>query len=563
MALLARSPPSSRLVRRPAGGLILARRPPWPLLLVALASFAAVALPVGYLLYSAVGGPDRSSSTLEIWLAEWPRVSRSLQLVAGVLAVDLVLGVTLAWLTVRTNLWGRRLFVVLCVCPLAVPAYIAAYALLSVGGNNGVLVGLLGLDSPVLARLFAPEADGPLRVPRVSGYWGALVALAGYNLPYLFLPVRAALIPLDPALGEVARSLGRRRWQIGLRVILPQILPAVLAGSFLVALHVIADFGVVSLMRYDTLSASIYTRYQSFDTAGAARLALLVVALATLFAIFEMAILRRRRLDRAAFGTARRSEPTRLGFWQVPAIVLCLLVFAWTAALPALVAGYWMTRLDVTSQTVDQILRALTGSWTAGLPAAFCAAAVATPIAWLSARYPSRVGFVAERLPMVGYAVPGLAFGLSLILLCTAPWVPDPVYHAIYQSLPLLVFAYTFHFLAEAVGPIRSSALQTSPRLEEAARSLGRGRLATFAWVTFPLLRHGLIVAVVLVFLSCMKELPLTILLSPIGLETLAARAWDHTENAEFARAAPFALTILASSVGLVALLLWGDRRTP
>jgi iron(III) transport system permease protein len=286
----------------------------------------------------------------------------------------------------------------------------------------------------------------------------------------------------------------------------------------------------------------------------------LVVTLAILLVTWEMYLLRGARLDRSAFGSPRVASLRRLGWCQIPAVGFCLLIFGLCTLLPAATSAFWMTRLFRIEAEVN-IWPALRGSIQGSLPAAVLATAWAIPLAWLSVRYPSRLGYLLQRLPVVGYAVPALAFGLSLIVFCSAEWVPDVVYHALYQTLPLLVFAYTVHFLAEAVGPVRSSLMLASPRLEETSRALGRGKLYTMCWVTLPLLRHGLIVAAALVFLSCMKELPLTMLLSPPGMETLAQSAWDHTENAQFAQAAPYALTILVSSTLLVSLLLW-ERRT-
>jgi len=212
--------------------------------------------------------------------------------------------------------------------------------------------------------------------------------------------------------------------------------------------------------------------------------------------------------------------------------------------------------------TFDQVRSALIDSVKCSFPAALLATALAIPIALLRARYPSRRSFLLERLPYIGYATPALAFALSLILVCLwgfpdgLQWLGDALYH----SLPLLVYAYALHFLAEAVGPIRSSLYLAGPRLEEASRALGCGRWKTFRRVTVPALRHGLIVAAALVFLSCMKELPLTMLLSPTGTTTLATEVWSNSEEGNYAKVAPFALTILVFSAIFVGVLLLQGR---
>lgn len=528
--------------------------PPWYLLLPALLSAAAVLVPLSYLAIRAVGGPDQLEPLLTPVNAR--RLGNTLGLAAAVLVVTTLLAVPMAWLSVRTRLLGRRLLSVLAVLPLAVPGYVMAYALLSLGGDDGVLVRWLGAESAWLAPWRRADTG---TLPRVSGFGGALLALSAVNLPYLYLTVRAAMRDLDPALEEAARSLGQRPLTVWFGVVAPQLLPAFLAGALLVVLHVIADFGVVSLMRFDTFSAVLYAKYHAFDAANASRVALLLLLVAGVFIAAEMLLLSRLRLDRAGSGGLRRRARRPLGWGQVPALALFAVVIGLTVAVPLLTVSFWMARLGEVP-IWGRVFAALADSVRASLPAAVLATAVATPIALLRARYPSPLSFVAERLPFLGYAAPALAFALSLIMLVSADWMPDRLFGWFYQSLPLLVLAYLLHFLAEAVGPVRASVYLASPRLEEASRALGRGAGATLWRVTVPVLRNGLLVSLALVFLSCLKELPLTMLLAPIGFESLAMHVWGYSENAEFARAAPFALAILAVSALFVAVLLLSGR---
>ncbi len=532
--------------------------PPWYLLLPALLSAAAVVLPLTYLVVRALGGVGELEPLLTQLNAR--RLVNTLGLSAAVLAVVSLLAIPMAWLSVRTELFARRSLSVLAVLPLAVPGYVMAYALLSLGGDDGVLVRWLGAESWWLAPFRRPETG---ILPRVSGFSGALLALSAVNLPYMYLTVRAAMRDLDPALEEAARSLGQRPSRVWFGVVAPQLLPAFLAGALLVVLHVIADFGVVSLMRFDTFSAVLYAKYNAFDAANASRVALLLLMVAGLFIAAEMLLLSRLRLDRAGSGGRRRRVRRKLGWGQAPALVLFALVIGMTVLVPILTVGFWMGRLGEVP-IWGRVFAALGDSMRASLPAAVLATAVATPIALMRARFPSPLSFIAERLPFLGYATPALAFALSLIMLFSADWMPDVLFGWFYQSLPLLVLAYLLHFLAEAVGPVRSSVYLASPRLEEASRALGRGPGATFWRVTVPVLRNGLLVSLALVFLSCMKELPLTMLLAPIGFESLAMNVWDHSENAEFARAAPFALAILlVSALFTAVLLLSGRDRVP
>jgi iron(III) transport system permease protein len=495
-------------------------------------------------------------------------LANTMLLAGGVLLITTFLALPLAWLTVRTTLAARRFWSVLAVMPLAIPGYVTAYALLSLGG---------AYDS-VLGNLFNWQ------IARPRGYLGALLALSAYNLPYMFLTLRAAMQDLDPSIEEAARSLGRGRIGVICSIVLPQLAPAFLAGAMLVILHVVADFGVVSLMQYDTFSLKLWNAFTSEGTTGAAPYALTLTLVSCVFIVIEMAFLRKLRLDRAGVGVARKQAMFRLGWLQLPVCLAMAALFVLSVVVPAGTVIYWMGRIEglkvigdfawtiwnaivpaawehaVESSQGAVLAGALWSSFVVSFPAAVCTTLLAVPIALMRARYPSRTSFLLERLPFVGYAVPALAFGLSLVVLCNAKWVPDWFYRLFYQSLPLVVVAYAFHFLAEAVGPVRSSMYMASPKLEEASRSLGRGRVATFFRVTLPVLRHGLIVSMALVFLSCMKELPLTAILSPPGFETLAWSAWDRTNNVQFAEAAPFALAILIFSAAFVGVLLLEGR---
>lgn len=500
--------------------------------------------------------------------SNFTRLTNTLLLAGGVLAIVTALAAPMAWLTSRTNMPGRRWLSVLGVLPLAIPGYVMAFALKSVGGYGGVFSEMTG------SIVTAP-----------TGYWGSLLCLSAYNLPYMFLTLRAAMFNIDPSLEEAARSLGHGRSRVISSVLVPQLLPAFLAGAMLVILHVIADFGVVSLMRFETLSFDLYYKLESSDLTNASRSGLLLLGLASVFIAVEMFFLRGLRLDRAGTGssrerTSRLSMPTK-----VIGLTLFLVVFTTSVVGPTATVIYWAARSaeEVQPTAADddlanffenegagfqeepvamKVRSALIDSVKCSFPAALLAAALAIPIALLRARYPSRRSFLLERLPYVGYATPALAFALSLILFCLwgfpswLQWLGD----ALYQSLPLLVYAYALHFLAEAVGPIRSSLYLAGPRMEEASRSLGSGRWKTFWRVTVPVLRHGLIVATALVFLSCMKELPLTMLLSPTGTHTLAMEVWSYSEEGLYGKVAPFALTILLFSAAFVGILLLRGR---
>ena len=528
--------PAPRLRRlRPARGTL----PAW-------AAGLGVLVPLGFLLVAAGTGDSVSVRETVLRPKTFAVAGRTLGLAAAVLAATTVLALPAAFLVVRTDLRFRRLLSVLLVLPLAVPGYLLAFALLSVGGRYGAAARLAGFE-----------------LPRLQGFTGAVMALTLYNFPYLFLAFRTALRRLDPSLHEAARVLGRGPWRAFYEAELPQLRPAFLAGGLIVVLHVLGDFGVVSLMRYETFSVLLYGSL-SFAPAYAAWIAIMMLGTAGGFILLEYRLVRGRRFDRAAPGAGRLPRPLPLGPAGVPALVVLAALVLVAVGLPAATSVYWAAQ-----PALGFVNRGLTepavASLTVAGPTALLATVLAVPVARLAVRRgrraPSSAGL--ERLAYAGYATPGLAFGLALTAMAlTLDRLFVPAGRTLlYQSLPLMIYAYVLHFLAEAMGPIRTSFQQINPRLEEAARILGRSRFAAFRSVTLPLLRPGLVAAAALVFLSAMKELPLAVLLRPAGYDTLAFNLWDLTAEGLYAEAAPFALVILAISAGFVAVLLLTDAR--
>ena len=457
----------------------------------------------------------------------------TLLLTAGVLALDLLFATPAAWLTTRVHLKGKRIFTVLCVLPLAIPGYVMAYALLALGGNTGIV-----------AQFFGES------IPRLSGYWGALLALSAYTSPYLFLNLRTALLGLDPSLEESARSLGYRYRETFFHIILPQLRPALYASGLLISLHVLGDFGVVSLMRYETFSYALYTEYTlSFEHIYAAWLALMLLVFTGCLLYLEAKLLNRVVLHRVGSGVSRQLPQIPLGTWRVPAYLYLSVISFATVVVPAGAVLLWMFR-GFDTAVLEGLVNALIGSLSIAIPAGILCAFLAVPFAYVGVRHPSRLSNLLGRVAYIVYAIPPLAFALSLIffVLNTLTFI--------YKTLPVLIYACTLHFLAEAIGPVRSSLYQASPNLEEAARSLGYSRLQAFFRALLPILTRGMLTATALVFLATMKELPLTFLLSPAGYETLALNVWSYTSEAMFAEAAPYALAILAFSGIFVGILI-------
>jgi iron(III) transport system permease protein len=513
-----------------------------PLLLVLAAGVVVslLLLPLAYLVLRVASGGRALDILGEA--STWKLVWNTVLLAAGVVVASTLVAVPFAWLVTRTDLPARRLWAAAAAVPLVIPSYVAAFCLLGFFGPRGILADAVGVDE----------------FPEVKGYWGALVALTLATYPYVFLLTQAALRGLDPALEEAARGLGESRFRVFARVTAPALRPAVGLGALLVVLYTFSDFGVVSLMNYDTLTRAIYIQYKSlFDRAPAATLALLLVALTAIALVVEYRTRQRGRLYRSGPGAARPQSIVPLGGWKIPAVAFCSAVVGVFLVLPAGVLGYWLVRGIANERDLGipsaEALHSLEAS---GLAAAVAVLA-ALPVALLALRYPSFTSRMVERLSYAGNALPGLVIALSLVFFAARYASP------VYQTIALLVFAYVVRFFPQALSGVESALERVNPRYEEAARSLGRGPLQTLGRVTVPLARSGMLAGAALVFLSAMKELPATLLLRPIGFDTLATEIWKLTQVGAYSQAAVPALTLIAISAPILYLVTADDRFEP
>ncbi len=516
-------------------------RTAWPPALVwvpALLVGGAVLLPLAYLLIRTFGAGEEALGLLLRQRTLWVTL-RTLGLATVVTVASAMVALPMAWLTVRTDLPYRRAWGVLTALPLVIPSYVGALAIVSALGPRGMLQQLL---------------EGPFgveRLPDLYGFPGAAIALTLFTYPYMLLGLRTALWRLDPALEEASRSLGAGPWTTFLRVVVPHLRPALGVGGLLVALYTLSDFGAVSLLRLESLTQQIYVQYQaSFSRHMASVFSLVLAALTISVLVAEGRARGRARYHRSAGGSARSAVVVRLGRWRWPSLIYSGTVTTLALVLPVMVLGYWAVRGVAAGEPLRLLWGAAWNSMYISGLAAVAAALAALPVAILAVRHPSRMASLIERSTYMGFALPGIVVALALVFF-GANYAP-----ILYQSIAMLLFAYVILFLPQAVGTVRTSLLQVSPRLEEVARSLGRSPALVWLTVTIPLVRPGLVAGAALVFLTAMKELPATLLLSPIGFQTLATRIWGATADGFFARAAsPALLMILVSSVPLIWLL--------
>ena len=514
-------------------------RPPLFLLLAGCLVAAIVLLAPVYLLLRTIGaGPDALDVLLRLRVLEI--LGRTMLLILAVTGSSILVAVPLAWLTVRTDVPFRTFWAVSAALPLVVPSYVTGFVVVVTLGPRGALQQLL---EPIF---------GIDRLPGIYGFPGATLTLVLLSYPYVLLTVRAALLRMDPALEEISRGLGRSARSTFFEVVLPALRPSIAAGGLLVALYTLADFGAVSLLRYETFTWAIFLQYDSaLDRNLAAVLSLALVAVALLVVASEGFSRGQWRYYRSGSGAIRPNLPVRLGKWRWPAAGLVLLVIMTSLVLPTSVLVYWLVRGVLAGEPLLILWEAARNSVLVSALAALASVAAAVPIAVLSVRHAGMFSNLLERITYVGFALPGIPIALALVFFC-ANYAP-----LLYQTTGLLVLGYMVLFVSAAVGSIRASLLQVSPNLEYSARGLGGTPFRVFTSITLPLVRPGLLSAAALVFLLTMKELPATLILSPIGFHTLATSIWSAASEAFFAQAAaPALLLVLASSAPLAFLML-------
>jgi iron(III) transport system permease protein len=490
-----------------------------PLRLAAALVVALLTLvPVAYVVAGVVG---TGTGVAELVLR--PRVGELLRntavLVALGTAACAAVGTAAAWLVERTDLPGRPVWTGLMAAPLAVPAFVNSFGWYSLS-------------------------------PSFAGLGAAVVVTTLSYYPLVYLPVAAVLRGTDPAFEEQARALGHGPWSTFRRVVLPQLRPAVLGGGLLVGLHLLAEFGALRSLRFDTFTTAIYDQYQStFDGVAATALAGVLVLLCLLLLGGELGLAGRARLARIGAGASRRARPHRLGRAK-PAALSGLALLA-TAALgvPLACVGYWLATSTSTAFPVGDLLRTAGTSIALAALGAAVTTAMALPVAWLVVRRRGRLSRFVERSTYIGNSLPGIVVALALVTVAVR-YLPG-----LYQTTAMLLAAYAVLFMPRATVSLRTALNQMPPELDDVARSLGVGPTGVLLRITLPLITRGIGAGAALVFLAVVTELTATLLLAPIGTRTLATQFWSQSTSIHYGAAAPYALLMIVISAPAAYLL--------
>ena len=495
------------------------RKPPALIVVFGVSAALLAVLPIGYLVLRLFEGLDKALAellrprTLEL-------LGNTILLVAAVSISALVLGFAQAWFTTRSNVKFASVFAVLAALPLAIPSYVMALGYIS---------------------LF----------PTFSGFFASWLVLTLATSPYVFLGVTAALVRIDTASEEVARTLGLGRFQVLRRITWPQVRPAATAAVLLVALYVLSEFGAIALLRYDTFTRAIYNAYRgSFDRTSAAALALVLLAITLIVIWFERRYRGGYLANTKALGKRVRVD---LGSWSWVAMAGLTLTALVSVGLPIFSLLVWSLQGSA-SLDLAMLLDALWGSVRLALISGLVIGVFATAVALWAVRYRTRLGVFVETVSWATHALPAVVVGLALVFFGAniTPWI--------YQTTWMLVIAYMILFLPNALAAISTPIAQVPKDLEDVSQSLGVPANRTLFKVVLPIAFPGIIAGVGLVALTVLKELPATLLLRPTETNTLATRLWGATEDLAYSQAAPYAL-LLVIIAGLPALALNSQAR--
>jgi iron(III) transport system permease protein len=458
-----------------------------------------------------------------------PRVAdltlNTLLLIVFTLPICAVLSVAFAWLTERSDLPLAQLFAWTAVAPLAIPAFVHSYAWVS----------------------FAPGLEG---LPA-----GVLISVLAY-FPFIYLPVAAMLRRLDPAIEDQAASLGFAPSAVWLKVVLPQLRLALCGGCLLVGLHLLAEYGLYVMIRFDTFTTAIVDQFQStYSGAAANMLAGVLVVLSFLLLGSEFWARGDRRYARLGPGAARNRIRVKLGPWMPLGIALPLLLAALSLGVPMLTLGRWLAAGGADIWRWKEIGVALYQTAMLAVVGGLLTTLVAMPIAWLSIRAPGRLSHLIESCNYLTSALPGVVIALALVTITVR--IAQPLY----QTSATILAAYVIMFLPRALVSLRAGLAQAPVELEWAAGSLGRSPLSAFWSVTIRLAAPGAAAGAALSALGIMNELTATQMLAPNGTRTLAMAFWALSGEIDYAGAAPYAVLMILFSLPLTWILHSQSKR--
>lgn len=487
----------------------------------------------------------------------------TVRLAIGTGLLSAIAGAGTAWLICMYHFPGRRWLEWLLLLPLAVPAYIGAYA----------LADFLDYSGPVqiaLRETFGWTSARDYWFPRIRSLPAAILVLSAALYPYVYLLSRAAFREQSGSVYEVSRALGTGGWRMFWRVGLPLARPAIVAGAAIVMMETVADYGVVSYFGVQTLNTGIFTTWlEARNAGGAAQLAVVMLGIILVLIVLERIGRRRAQYYQGArqIRPIMRQRLTGLRGWA--AVLACLVPIALGFVLPVGVILHYALAYPQ-GWLGPGLARAFMHTLSLGAIAALLTTVLALIMVYGVRLSGLRLPALILPVTTIGYAAPGavLAVGILLPLAAVDHKLADLI-DALRGTDPgllltgtgfAIILAYVVRFFAIAQGTADAAFARIPPSLPMAARSLGRGNGAVLREIYVPMMKGSIGSALLLVFVDSTKELPATLLLRPFNYETLATRTHERASLEDLGNAAPAALLVMAVGLVAVAFLVWTNR---
>ena len=482
-------------------------------------------------------------------------VTNSLMLAFGVAIGVSIIGTYTAWLTANHEFPCRKLLEWTLILPLAMPAYVMAYAYTDV-------LQYAGPTQSFLRDTFGWRGKQEYWFPEIRSLGGAVAMLTLALYPYVYVLARVAFLEQSTTLNEAARNMGLKSFSVFFRISLPLARPAIAAGVALALMETLADYGSVSYFGVPTFTTGIFNAWFSQgDRIAAAKLAVVLMGFVIVVMLVEHWARRRARFHQTA-GRRHVRLPLR-GASAFFATIICVAPIALGFAIPTLI----LLKLSLTGGDVQFGARFITlavNSFSIAAITALIAVSAALLLAYVARSSGKRIQAWLNRLVGLGYAVPGtvIAVGVLIPLIALDHMLVDSIANIFGLKTGLLltggflvlIYAYLIRFLAVALQSVEAGLAKITPSMDDAARSLGSTSFQVLREVHMPLLRTSLITAGLLVFVDVMKELPATLVMRPFNFDTLAVQTYNLAMDERLAEASTAALVIVL--VGLIPLIL-------
>ena len=533
---------------------ILRTEQTWPKTSVLLSLF--VLLPVTGLLWAAIGTDENIwQHLLDSVLPNY--IVNSLILVTGVCLGVTLVGTCTAWLIANCRFPGHKVFGWMLILPLAMPAYVMAYVYTDFLEYSGPL-------QTALRLMFSWENNNEYWFPEVRSHGGAIILLSLVLYPYVYALARAAFSAQALSLLEAGRMLGHSPMKVFFSVSLPLARPAIVVGATLASMETLSDFGTVDYFAVRTLTTGIFDVWFGMENqSGAAQIALVLLTFIILLVWLERTSRKKQRVN----ANSRINSTLRLelkGWRSALAIVCCGLPILFGFLLPAIILAIYSSYSFNLFKYADYL------AYTGNTLFLATGTAVLCMMLGIFIGYSQRLSShwsvkLATRISTIGYAIPGAALAIGLIISFGAMneiIIPLSEHFSLSAQsfffsggVVALFFAYTIRFLAISVGSVESGLEKITPNMDMASRTLGSGPFSTLCRIHIPLLRPALIAGSILVFVDTMKELPATLILRPFNFETLATFVYQYASDELLVECAPAALTIVLAGILPVILL--------